>query len=305
MNISSPIPWVGGKRAILKTILECYPKTTDRYIEVFGGGGSVLFGKQPETFEVYNDFDCDLVNFFRCMKYRPMALLQELKQLPLHSRADFNLLEAILKGENYYKRYLDNELEIANVNFEGDELNRIQELLVGRAQDFDVIRAAAFYKQCHYSYAGSRTSVDCHPMKITRTLPSILLAHRRLENVFIENKDFEALISQYDRPTSFFYCDPPYYKTEKYYNAEFNKEDHMRLYETLSKIKGLFLLSYNDCEFIQTLYKDFCIIEVSRLNSIAQQFEAGSQYKEVLITNYDLEACRKEKVLQLSLLDLI
>lgn len=42
-------------------------------------------------------------------------------------------------------------------------------------------------------------------------------AHRRLAKVVIENKDFEKLLHQYDRPVSFFYLDPPYHATEGYY----------------------------------------------------------------------------------------
>ncbi len=47
------------------------------------------------------------------------------------------------------------------------------------------------------------------------------LAARRLQKVVVENKDFEKLIRQYDRPVSFFYCDPPYFATENYYKDGF------------------------------------------------------------------------------------
>ena len=33
----------------------------------------------------------------------------------------------------------------------------------------------------------------------------------------VENKDFEALIRQYDRESAFFYCDPPYFEAEGCY----------------------------------------------------------------------------------------
>ena len=74
--------------------------------------------------------------------------------------------------------------------------------------------------------------------------PLIEQAHRRLSKVIIENKDFEKLIRQYDRPVSFFYLDPPYYETEKYYKNVgedgFRKEDHIRLRDTLMTIEGKF-----------------------------------------------------------------
>ena len=76
----------------------------------------------------------------------------------------------------------------------------------------------------------------------------------RLKKVVIENKDFESLIRNYDRPNAFFYCDPPYFKTEHYYDAAFSEADHKRLKQCLSSIKGRLILFYNDSEFIRELY---------------------------------------------------
>lgn len=36
------IPWIGGKSALSKTITDIFPDNVGRYIEVFGGGGSIL-----------------------------------------------------------------------------------------------------------------------------------------------------------------------------------------------------------------------------------------------------------------------
>ena len=300
--MNSPIPWMGGKRSLLPIILEHFPVNYDRYIEVFGGGGSVLLGKQPEAFEVYNDFDSDVVNFFRCVKYRTMALLDELKCFPINSREDFKALKCILNGDNYYEKFLNDETEIVKKHFSEEEQAEILKILSGRASDFDTVRAAAFYKQCHYSYAGGRKAVNCAPFRISNTFDAILKMHYRLENVFIENKDFGVLIPQYDRDGALFYCDPPYYMAEKCYKVVFSKDDHTRLFDILSNIDGRFILSYNDCEFIRELYKDYTIIEIVRLNNITQRYEAGSQYKEVLIINFDLSECTKSKNVQMSML---
>ena len=56
--MNSIISWVGGKKALRDLIYLRMPKHYDRYIEVFGGGGWVLFGKPPDKcMEVYNDFN--------------------------------------------------------------------------------------------------------------------------------------------------------------------------------------------------------------------------------------------------------
>ncbi|MDD6634773.1 MAG: DNA adenine methylase, partial [Ruminococcus sp.] len=74
---------------------------------------------------------------------------------------------------------------------------------------------------------------------------------------------------------------PPYHKTEKYYDAEFKKSDHERLNLCLNNIKGRFILSYNDDEYIRELYKNFNIIAVERQNNLS----SGS-FKEIIITNF-------------------
>lgn len=100
-------------------------------------------------------------------------------------------------------------------------------------------------------------------------------------SVVIEHKDFENLIKVYDRPNALFYCDPPYHNTEKYYDVAFGEADHIRLRDTLAAIKGKFLLSYNDDEFIRELYRDFKIEAVERQNNLA-----SGKFRELIITNY-------------------
>ena len=67
--IRTPISWVGNKTSILPVIYGKFPLHYERYIEPFGGSGAVLLGKQkPDKFEVYNDYNKNLVNLFRCIK---------------------------------------------------------------------------------------------------------------------------------------------------------------------------------------------------------------------------------------------
>ena len=63
------------------------------------------------------------------------------------------------------------------------------------------------------------------------------------------------------------------------------------------------MLSYNDCEYIKEMYSDCYIVEVSRLNSLAQRYSAGSEFKELLIANYDINERRKTMPVQLSLFE--
>ena len=253
--------WIGGKKSLRELIVSLFPLYYERYIEVFGGGGWVLFHKPPgNDFEVYNDFNGLLTNLYRCVREKPNELIDAL-YFVLNSREDFDI---------------------------------VKEALARDSPESDVIRASYFYQLIRYSYASGLTSFGSQPHDMWSNFPLIEQAHRRLSKVVVENKDFEKLIRQYDRPVSFFYADPPYFETEKYYKNVgedgFKKEDHIRLRDTLMSIEGKFLLSYNDCSFIRELYDapNIQIESYTRINNIKQRYDNGAQFPEILVANYDM-----------------
>ena len=232
-----------------------------------------------------------------------MALLRELSFLPLNSRDEFTTLRKFLTMEEFKSEHLAEELEIATHFLKEPEAAEIRDILMERAAVGDVKRAAAFYKIIRYSYGSGCTSYGCQPFDIRKTFTIIWEANRRLKDTVIENKDFEALIRQYDRPNAFFYCDPPYFATENYYkDVGFTKADHIRLRDTLLQISGKFLVSYNDCPEIRDLWNrpGIAIEEISRLNNLVQRYEGGCMYNELLISNYDTSE-RAKMTRQLSL----
>ena len=207
--MNSIISWVGGKKALRPLIYQRMPKEFGRYIEVFGGGGWVLFGKPPDTpMEVYNDFNSDLANLFRCVKERPMALLKELNFFPLNGRDEFFVLKKYLEKDEFNNESLREELELAQNNLLPPQYEEIKALLTENAAMNDVKRAAAFFKLIRYSYGSGCTSYGCQPFDIRKTFHLIWQGSRRLKDTVIENKDFEALIRQYDRINAFFTAIP-------------------------------------------------------------------------------------------------
>ena len=268
--MNSFMSWVGGKKALRDAIVARLDERCDRYVEVFGGGGWVLFHKRPSKFEVYNDFNGTLVNLYRCVRDHPDELCDELRY-SLNSRRDFDYIRDLLHSDT-----------------------RIP----------DIKRAAFFYQVIRESYASGLDSFGGQPHNIWNNFPIIHKASERLQTVVIENKDFEKLIRQYDRPVSFFYCDPPYFETEGHYEVVFRKEDHVRLRDTLKGIQGKFMVSYNDCAYIRELYQDFQIEAVTRINNLAQRYDNGSEFPEVLIANYDMEERKKSMPMQMNLFEL-
>ncbi len=70
------IRYVSQRICPLSHAKRVFPLDYGRYIEVFGGGGWVLFHKPPgKEMEVYNDFNGNLTNLYRCVSgYVPYAL---------------------------------------------------------------------------------------------------------------------------------------------------------------------------------------------------------------------------------------
>lgn len=279
------------------------PAGFERYIEVFGGGGWVLFGRPPDSrvMEVYNDYNSNLVNLYSCVKDRTWEFLRELGFLPLNSRDEFTVIRSFLEKGDFDHAFLSKELELARHNLPEPEFEELKELMEENARPSDVRRAAAFYKLIRYSYGSGCTSYGCQPFDVRKTFQLIYDASRRLSNTVIENKDFEALIRQYDRENAFFYCDPPYYMTEDHYAVEFPKTDHVRLRDALRKCQGKWMVSYNDCAYIRELYEGYYVKAVSRLNNMAQRYDHGCEYPELIITSYDPEEQKKKRPQQMSL----
>ncbi len=302
--MKTPVSRVGNKSSILHILYAVFPMKYGRFVDVFGGSGSVLLGK-PEVhpFEVYNDFDKNLVNLFRCMKDRTMATVREIGFCNLNSREDFNAIRKFFEQDitAFDDRYLTEELELTKLILPPPEAKELQELRTRITSDYDVRRAAMFLKLLRYSYSSGCKSFASQPFDIRKLFELIKELEDRMANVVVENQDFETLIKHYDRPDTFFYADPPYFSTEDMYAIGFNWDDHVRLRDTLANIKGKFLLSYNDCPEIRQLYEGFSLFDFSRTHSMAQRYEAGKEFKELLIGNYDLYERERNRPLQMSI----
>lgn len=263
----------------------------------------LLGNPNPPPFEVYNDFDRNLTNLFHCMKERTVATVRELGFCNLNSRDDFIAVRRFFKDEQFEDKYFSEELRLTDITFPPPEAAELKEIRTRITKDYDVRRAAMFMKLLRYSYSSSCKSYASQPFDIRRLFGLITELKNRMANVVVENQDFETLINHYDRPDAFFYADPPYFSTEDMYAVGFNLDDHVRLKNTLKNIKGKFLLSYNDCPEIRELYSGFSLFDFSRTHSMAQRYEAGKEFRELLIGNYDLYERAKNQPVQLTIFD--
>ena len=87
---------------------------------------------------------------------------------------------------------------------------------------------------------------------------SIEKVHDRLQRVQIESLPYEKILEKYDRPSSLFYLDPPYWERHLY-KFNFSRDDFVALEQRLRTLKGKFILSINDEPEVRKLFRSFRI----------------------------------------------
>lgn len=304
--MKTPVTRVGNKTALLPILCARFPASYDTFVDLFGGSGSVLLGKPKiAKKEVYNDFDKNLVNLFRCMKERTMAVIRELGFCHLNSRDDFNAIVKFLQHEEFDDRYMEEELHLTEIMLPEPSAQELIELRKKLQEDYDVRRAAMFMKALRLSWASTGKSFAAKSFDIRKLFWMIQKMEDRLAPVVIENQDFEVCARAHDSSNTFLFADPPYFSSEYMYGTEFGLEDHIRLRDLALTIKGRIMITYNDCPEVREWYNDpvFSFYAYDRLHSMAQKTKPGEMFHELIITNYDMNELYLSNPKQLTMLD--
>jgi len=254
--MNSFLAYMGGKSLLAKKIITRIPDH-NCYCEVFAGAAWLLFKKEESDVEIINDINADLVILFRVVK--------------LHLEEFIRYLKWILVARDEFERFkLENP----------DTLTDIQ-----KAVRFYFLLKSGYAARIHNPTFSIATTSKPR-FNLLRIEEELSAVHLRLSRVYIENRHFDAVINRFDKPGTFFYCDPPYYGCEDYYGKGiFEREDFQKLYERLNSIHGKFILSINDNAFIRKLYKDY------HIETVTTTYSAGGANKkktinELLIMNY-------------------
>lgn len=226
IKLKSPIHWLGGKGKMVGKLLDFFPPH-HTYVEAFGGGGSMLFAKQPSPVEVYNDLDSGLVNFFRVLRDpEKFPEFVRLVQLTPYAREEYH--DFLEKWEK-----------------EPDDIKRAHMWYFIARTSFGGKFGAAWGTAVGSSNRGM-ASTTASWLSTIELLPEL---HGRLMRVQVENRSYEILLDKYDSPDTLFYLDPPYAPETRIageYAHEMSYEDHEKLANRLLTIEGMVLLSgYN------------------------------------------------------------
>ena len=257
--MKTPISYYGGKQTLLKHILPLIPEHA-LYTEAFCGGCAVLFAKEPAKCEVINDINTELVNFYQVAQ-RKYPALKELIDATLHSRE----IHAHAKHINQHPQFFTP---------------------VERAWAVWVCSKLGFASMLDGTFGYDRTGTTTGKLRNAKDAFTEELCGR-LECVTIECEDGTNLIKRYDCEEAFHFVDPPYVGTDcGHYNGAFNEEDFSKLLETLSQVKGKFMLTMFPHKKIEE-YAERCGWTIHRIErTITASKTSRRRQEEWIVTNY-------------------
>ncbi|MBI3501913.1 MAG: DNA adenine methylase [Bacteroidetes bacterium] len=256
--MKTPITYYGGKQTLVKRLLTLIP-AHDLYCEPFFGGGALFFAKPPSEIEVINDTNGEVVIFFKVVQTQFKELEKEIKGT-LHSR-------------QLWKK--------ARVIYENPEMFS------------DVKRAWAFWVLANQGFAGLLTSWsfgkdDSKEDSVARKRDDFSKMYAdRLKKVQIECNDAIRVIKLRDYNKAFFYCDPPYINTHQGHYKGYTEGDYIRLLNTLTKIKGKFLLSSYPNDILKKYAKKYKWNAHSITKKVAVTKLTDKVKTEMMVFNYD------------------
>lgn len=210
-------------------------KIDRQYIELFCGSAILFFNFKPKN-AILNDLDSNIFNFWNVISERFDDFKHELKYT--------------WRGPKWIEKY--------------------EQKLIQQPGD-PIYKAMLFYLQNSYN--------PIYPplvrlVRFEKYLDKVaeLMNHCRLE---VSNFDFKELLEKIIENSKKFkekelrskveyviYADPPYVNSESLYGVSFTEEDHYKLSELVHQLDDHHVfLSYNDCDLVRDLYKDFHVKE--------------------------------------------
>jgi len=270
--VTSPIRYPGGKSLGVGYVLELLPDYIERVVSPFFGGGSIeiTMSRDLQLDVIGFDIFDILVNYWKFQIEDPELLYQYLKCLTpdyetyeevknkLEDHWDkttktFESWSKFCRRSNRYKNIKDEDMH--------KEWER-KKILEG------VDLAVYYYFNYNLSYGPGFLGWSSDIYLNAKKYKSMLDKVREFKpgKLKVECADFQEVFERY--PNDFFYCDPPYYIGEdsKMFKGIYPMRNipihhegfkHSVLANLLRNHKGGFILSYNNCDYIKSLYEGF------------------------------------------------
>lgn len=245
MKNYSPLRYPGGKTKI-SPLIKCIIDKINHdlvYIEPFAGGaGAALDLLISGTVQsiVINDYDKSIYAVWKAILYDTNKLIKLIKFTPV----DIEQWE--IQREIYNNQQNKYSIELA---FATLFLNRTNYSGILKAGPIGGVNQTGKYK------IGARFSTD-------ELIEKIKIISKYKNKIHVYNKEINSFIRTIlpKYKNRFIYFDPPYYKKGKdLYKNFFRDNDHKNLSSKIKNIRQYWLVTYDNEEYIKSLYKEFNI----------------------------------------------
>lgn len=232
------VKWAGGKRQMLEVLNENRPRSFNKYIEPFVGGGALFFDLEPEE-AIISDVNPELINLYRVVVENVEGLIEKL---------------SLMKNEEeyYYKVR-------ALVPEELSKLDRAARMLYLNKTCFNGLYRVNKKNEFNVPFGRYKNPKICDEENLRR-------ASRALQKATILEASYEEVLNKYAEPGDFIFIDPPYVPISKYSDFKRYTKDQFGLQdqERLSKLthelyeKGCsVLLTNSNHPLVHELYEPF------------------------------------------------
>lgn len=239
----SPLRYPGGKTQLYSYVCELITHNefqSRTYVEPFAGGAGLalklLFNNMVSRI-VINDSDPAIYAMWHSCLYNPQGLISLVKSAVL-SVEEWDKQKAIYNDQN--------NRDLLQLGF--------STLYLNRTNISGIIRGGVLggRDQKGSSKMDARFNKDTLSKKI-----EIISQHK--ERISLSNEDASDLIRNLDDEESIFLnIDPPYVnKGSQLYRNYFNSSDHKSLAELISHSRHPWIVTYDECELVRTLYRPF------------------------------------------------
>ena len=252
----SPIKRPGGKFPLLRQLLVQVERGGAHtcYAEVFGGGLALLLNKPRSQVEVINDIDGDIVNAWTHIQNH-MPEIRRLLRQKINARQVF--IEARSNAAPTAMQRAADWLFLNSTCFGGDNQSFGVQKLVGGG-------------------AASRLS---------RKIPNLREARKRLDGVIIEHLGWERMFRNYDGPHTLWFLDPPYVGGSQKDYAAWTMEQMEAFANAVRRLKGKWIVTVGGTPEMEALWDGFQTVKEVR-SLVLGPNRKGKRFAELIITNF-------------------
>lgn len=297
----SPLFYVGDKYKLYPTIRKYFPKTINRFIEPFTGGGSVFLNVNANEY-LLNDIDTNVINIHRFLiekSQNPKAFFDSVFEVIQEYNLSHSYIKDIVPQElkdewikTYYAKFNKDGFDKLKADYNSSTEKSVLHLYLLLIFGFN--RMLRFNSKGEYNLPVGNVDFN----KNTEVALNDYFRLTKQKNIQFYNLDFLDFFKQIEfQEDDFVYLDPPYLITFSEYNKLWNEETEKRLLDFL--------------EWLDTQNVKFAVSNVSHYKGkVNQQFfewsrqhnsfdiksnyisyhdNSNKEFKEVLITNYEPE----------------